>query len=506
VTDSAAKTKPAAIEATSLPPVSSTGYPEPYRQMVAGRSRRRLGDAFGLKNFGVNLTRLEPGAMSSMRHWHTRQDEFVYMLEGEAVLITDAGEQVMRPGMVAGFPAGKPDGHHMVNRSDKPAVYLEIGDRLPGDGADYDGMAPADQALVTTVAVNATKAIAAYLRQLRCGSGRFDRWLDGDATALSRAEQRGAALFVGRGGCVSCHGGAAAAAGLRLDLPRDPAKVNTNADDSTYFRLALDWSQQNVPANLRYTSAAHASYLDKPNLSKYVRMMNARGSLLYWKAANRRTDGHADADRSDDVDFGADHPTTITADELGTLSRWIDTGAGWGSDFTADGVDPVLHLTAVVSDGAITALRIGTTDVGSGVDVGSLTACIVPSGGATCGPNLAGAADPAGVVTIALASALGDPDAEVWASIKDLAGHLTEVHRTVRYLLNLPTPSVEAPDGGVADGGSDMGPPTPEPTLPGHGCGCAIGARAPAALGLGALGVLLALGLLAALARHARRQ
>ena len=78
---------------------------------------------------------------------------------------------------------------------------------LPGDGADYDGMAPADQTLVTTVAVNATKAMAAYLRQLRCGPGRFDSWLDGDATALSRAEQRGAAVFVGRGACVSCHSG-----------------------------------------------------------------------------------------------------------------------------------------------------------------------------------------------------------------------------------------------------------------------------------------------------------
>jgi uncharacterized cupin superfamily protein len=137
VTDSAAKTKAVAIEATSLPSASSTGYPEPYRQMVAGRSRRRLGDAFGLKNFGVNLTRLEPGAMSSMRHWHTRQDELVYMLEGEAVLVTDAGEQILRPGMVVGFPAGQPDGHHMINRSSRPAVYLEIGDRLPGDGADY---------------------------------------------------------------------------------------------------------------------------------------------------------------------------------------------------------------------------------------------------------------------------------------------------------------------------------------------------------------------------------
>lgn len=126
-----------AIEATSLPSISATNYPEPYRQMVAGRSRRKLGDAFGLRNFGVNLARLEPGAWSSMRHWHTTQDEFVYMLEGEAVLVTDAGEQVLRAGMVIGFPAGRPDGHCLVNRSDKPAVYLEIGDRLPGDGADY---------------------------------------------------------------------------------------------------------------------------------------------------------------------------------------------------------------------------------------------------------------------------------------------------------------------------------------------------------------------------------
>lgn len=137
MTDSATRPKTVAIDAVSLPSTSSTGYPEPFRKAVAGRSRRKLGDAFGLKNFGVNLARLEPGAMSSMRHWHFTQDEFVYMLEGEAVLVTDAGEQLLKPGMVAGFPAGKPDGHHLINRSDKPAVYLEIGDRSPGDGADY---------------------------------------------------------------------------------------------------------------------------------------------------------------------------------------------------------------------------------------------------------------------------------------------------------------------------------------------------------------------------------
>src|SRR5262249_40424679 len=131
--DDASKAMPAAIDANTLPSVSSTGYPEPFRKLVAGRSRRKLGDVFGLQNFGVNLTRLTPGAMSSMRHWHGRQDEFVYVLEGEVVLVTDAGEQIMGAGMVAGFPAGRQDGHHLINRSTKDAVYLEIGDRLPGD-------------------------------------------------------------------------------------------------------------------------------------------------------------------------------------------------------------------------------------------------------------------------------------------------------------------------------------------------------------------------------------
>jgi uncharacterized cupin superfamily protein len=129
-----------AIDAKSLEAKAGTNYPEPLRKFVAGRAKRRLGDAFGLKNFGVNLTTLAPGAMSALRHWHTRQDEFIYILEGEAVLVTNAGEQVLRPGMVAGFPAGKQDGHHLINRSDRDVLYLEVGDRLPGDAADYPDM------------------------------------------------------------------------------------------------------------------------------------------------------------------------------------------------------------------------------------------------------------------------------------------------------------------------------------------------------------------------------
>ena len=131
------KLKAPAFDPKELPETSSTGYPEPYKSRVAGRHRRRLGDHAGLKNFGVNLTRLDPGAESSIRHWHAKQDEFIYVLEGEITLVTDAGRQKLRPGMAAGFAAGKPDGHQLVNETDKPVLYLEIGDRTPGERAVY---------------------------------------------------------------------------------------------------------------------------------------------------------------------------------------------------------------------------------------------------------------------------------------------------------------------------------------------------------------------------------
>ncbi|MCW5774634.1 MAG: cupin domain-containing protein [Rhodospirillaceae bacterium] len=113
---------------------------------MAGRERRRLGNALGLENFGVNLVRLEPGSESALRHWHTQQDEFVWVLEGELTLVTDAGPQVLTAGMCAGFPKGKADGHHLVNRSGKDAWYLEVGDRSPGDKGAYP-----DEDLVATV-------------------------------------------------------------------------------------------------------------------------------------------------------------------------------------------------------------------------------------------------------------------------------------------------------------------------------------------------------------------
>ncbi|OHX35180.1 cupin [Methylomonas sp. LWB] len=130
--------KPIAIFAEDVPPrVRRSLYPEPFASLMAGREKRPLGDAFGLVNFGVNLTRLAPGARSALRHSHAEQDEFVYVLSGEASLVTDQGETRLCAGMCAGFPAGDGDAHHLLNRTDADVVYLEIGDRAPGDTVIY---------------------------------------------------------------------------------------------------------------------------------------------------------------------------------------------------------------------------------------------------------------------------------------------------------------------------------------------------------------------------------
>jgi uncharacterized cupin superfamily protein len=104
---------------------------------MGGREKRALGDLFGLTNYGVNLTRLAPGGMSALRHAHARQDEFIYILEGQPTLVTDAGETLLGPGMCAGFKAGTGDGHHLINRTRSDVTYLEIGDRSAGDSAVY---------------------------------------------------------------------------------------------------------------------------------------------------------------------------------------------------------------------------------------------------------------------------------------------------------------------------------------------------------------------------------
>lgn len=112
---------------------TASNYPPPFSERVRGRRKRPLGDAFGLGQFGVNLTELPPGSTTALRHWHSAEDELVYVIEGEVVLITDAGEEVMRAGDCVGFKAGVADGHHLVNRSSLPATILEIGSRRPGE-------------------------------------------------------------------------------------------------------------------------------------------------------------------------------------------------------------------------------------------------------------------------------------------------------------------------------------------------------------------------------------
>ncbi len=125
------------IDIASAEERRGSSYPKPFDEPVRGRSYRRLGDAAGLTQFGVNLVRLEPGAWSSQRHWHTLQDEFVMILDGELVLVTDAGEETVRPGDCLGFKAGVRDGHHLQNRTGRPASFLVVGTRLPDDAGEY---------------------------------------------------------------------------------------------------------------------------------------------------------------------------------------------------------------------------------------------------------------------------------------------------------------------------------------------------------------------------------
>jgi uncharacterized cupin superfamily protein len=129
---------PIAIMAGQAPPRARASiYPEPFASRMKGRVKHPLGDLFGLTNFGVNLTRLAPGAGSALRHAHSRQDEFIYVLQGRPVLVTNAGETQLAPGMCAGFRAGTDDAHQLLNRTNGEVVFLEVGDRSAGDTVIY---------------------------------------------------------------------------------------------------------------------------------------------------------------------------------------------------------------------------------------------------------------------------------------------------------------------------------------------------------------------------------
>jgi len=132
------ETRPIAIKASDAPArTKPSNYPEPFASRMAGRQKRPLGDLFGLTNFGVNLTRLSPNAVSALRHAHTLQDEFIYILQGHPTLHTDEGCTQLSPGMCAGFKAGTGNGHHLSNETSEDVLYLEIGDRTPGDEGSY---------------------------------------------------------------------------------------------------------------------------------------------------------------------------------------------------------------------------------------------------------------------------------------------------------------------------------------------------------------------------------
>jgi hypothetical protein len=277
--------------------------------------------------------------------------------------------------------------------------------------------------------------------------------------------------------CASCHSGTSPAGGLALD------QAGTG-QASTYERLVLDRSQAYVPAAQQFPAS-----LWPPQATKYIRSLQSRGSLLYWKAANQRTDGRTDGQYTtaspagwNDVDFGAEHPTSITPDELGVLSRWIDTGCAAGSALLQDTTPPVLHVAGRVSKSSIASLYVGTADAGEGVDVHSLTVCLVAHDG-SCGPNLAPAANPSGVVSIPLSPPLSDPNQEVRAQIADLAGNTTTQKWTVGWLLDQQAPS--QPDAGPGtssgtDGGDGPpagGPPPSSGASPSdsrEGCGCSL--------------------------------
>jgi uncharacterized cupin superfamily protein len=130
--------KPVAVVAMQVAPRTRPSvYPEPFASRMAGREKRQLGDFFGLSNFGVNLTRITPGGVSALRHAHSKQDEFIYVLQGHPVLITDAGESQLAPGMCAGFKCGTGNAHQLANRTTEEVIYLEVGDRTAGDSASY---------------------------------------------------------------------------------------------------------------------------------------------------------------------------------------------------------------------------------------------------------------------------------------------------------------------------------------------------------------------------------
>lgn len=236
--------------------------------------------------------------------------------------------------------------------------------------------------------------------------------------------------------CISCHGDSSPAAGLNLSNTSISDGYDTTG--STWFCLVRDYTQSCVPEGFKVNVEGMygGNQFRRPQLTKYMRAMNSRGSLLLWKAANQRLDNRLDGDDTEDINFGADHPTTITAEELGMLSRWIDLGAPAGPQELKDTQKPTLHMAATVVSNEITQLLIGTVDLGAGINPASLNVCLVSGG--TCGSNLAGTAEMHGIATINLGTAISDPDQVIRATVSDAASpaNTTQIEYTAGYLMS----------------------------------------------------------------------
>jgi len=294
--------------------------------------------------------------------------------------------------------------------------------------------------------------------------------------------------------CASCHGETDPAGGLRLDDAEEVVRC--------VFR---DADQSCVPEARRVPGAREGrSTLDWPNYSYYARFMNARGSLLYWKATNRRTDGIADDERESDIDFGADHPTEITPEELDTLAMWIELGGPVGPRYLHDTQPPTLNVFGQVEGGALVSFRLGTTDLGTGVDVSSLSVCQLEGDG--CAWTETPEAAPHGIVDLSLPAPVTEPSTRFRFTVLDAAGNERTFVRNARWFFALAigwedgmVPPLPGPDGGApvprTDGslpGADGG--TGEETVMGD-CACRAAPGKPSGWPVGlALGsVLLAL-------------
>jgi hypothetical protein len=393
---------------------------------------------------GIRILATQPSADQEHGRYVSTVGERVGILGEFPVRKVDAGGRVLRD------PSGAPDTSFKV-RFPANVPYLMQGvdclGRTLNTDQTWQHLRPGEVKTCNGCHVHGKEGIPFHRtaagspghRAVRLGEGAVPLLMGGSGAAVQVVEKAGYGLQfeyerdivpILQRRCVGCHSGAAAAAGLILDAPGID-------EGSTYHRLVLDQEQRFVPPAKRFPHA-----IRKPQLTKYIRALTARGSLLYWKAANQRTDGRTDRQYTalsgpdwEDVDFGPSHSTTITAEELATLSRWLDTGATARPGALLDTTPPVLRLAVAVRDGQAVALHVGTADVLSGIDPDSLEVCLASSAEASCSHRLTVRAEPAGVAAVALRDRTVDLRTEVRASVRDRSGNRTEVRHTVEWLL-----------------------------------------------------------------------